>query len=109
MLFPEGRLGEAEGQMHWPLKRGTVIYAMRSGVPIVPVAIIGTHDLYFRKRLTLRFGPPLPVPHQKRPKRPDIDRTLAQLEAAFRELLPQHYQEPRGPKLFRHWLNHMFW
>jgi len=40
MLFPEGRLGETEGKMHLPLKRGTVLYAMRSGVPIVPVAII---------------------------------------------------------------------
>lgn len=109
MLFPEGRLGEAEGKMHLPLKRGTVVYAMRSGVPIVPVAIIGTRDLYFRKRLTLRFGPPLPVPHQKRPKRQDIDHALAQLEAAFLKLLPPDYQEPKGPKLFRQWLNHLFW
>jgi len=109
MLFPEGRLGEAEGKMHLPLKRGTVLYAMRSGVPIVPVAIIGTRELYFRKRLTLRFGPPLQVPHQKHPKRPDIDQTLAQLEAAFLDLLPQNYQEPQGPKLFHKWLNRLFW
>ena len=109
MLFPEGRLGEAEGQLHLPLKRGTVIYAMRSGVPVVPVAIVGTRDLYFRKRLTLRFGAPLQVPHQKRPKRMDIDHALAQLEAALLALLPSDYQEPKGPKLFRHWLNHLFW
>jgi 1-acyl-sn-glycerol-3-phosphate acyltransferase len=109
MLFPEGRLGYQEGQMHWPLKRGTVIYAMRSGVPITPVAIIGTQDLYWRKRLTLRFGPPLQLPHQHRPKRPDIDAALAQLEQAFKDLLPQDYQEPPGPKLFRNWLNHLFW
>jgi 1-acyl-sn-glycerol-3-phosphate acyltransferase len=109
MLFPEGRLGEGEGKMHLPLKRGTVLYAMRSGVPIVPVAIIGTRELYFRKRLTLRFGPPLQVPHQKRPKRVDINQTLARLEASFLDLLPQDYQEPKGPKLFRKWLNHLFW
>lgn len=109
MLFPEGRLGYQEGHMHWPLKRGTVIYAMRSGVPITPVAIIGTQDLYWRKRLTLRFGPPLHLPHQHRPKRPDIDAALAQLEQAFKDLLPQDYQEPSGPKLFRNWLNHLFW
>jgi 1-acyl-sn-glycerol-3-phosphate acyltransferase len=95
--------------MHLPLKRGTVLYAMRSGVPIVPVAIIGTRELYFRKRLTLRFGPPLQVPHQKRPKRVDINQTLARLEASFLDLLPQDYQEPKGPKLFRKWLNHLFW
>lgn len=108
MIFPEGRLGEREGQMH-PLKRGTALYAMRSGVPIVPVAIIGTRDLYFRKRLTLRFGPPVAVPHQARPKRGDIDSALAQLEQAFGDLLPTHYSEPQGPKLLRQWLNHLFW
>ena len=108
MIFPEGRLGEREGQMH-PLKRGTVIYAMRSGVPIVPIAIIGTQELYFRKRLTLRFGPPVSVPHQSRPKRRDIDAALAQLEQAFADLLPADYQEPPGPKFLAHWLNHLFW
>ncbi|MEB3288907.1 MAG: lysophospholipid acyltransferase family protein [Leptolyngbya sp.] len=108
MIFPEGRLGEREGQMY-PLKRGTVIYAMRSGVPIVPIAIIGTQDLYLRKRLTLRFGPPVPVPHQPRPKRQDIDEALAQLEQAFAALLPTDYQDPPGLKVLGHWLNHLFW
>jgi 1-acyl-sn-glycerol-3-phosphate acyltransferase len=108
MLFPEGRLGEAEGQMH-PLKRGTVLYAMRSGVPIYPVAIIGSKMLYFRKRLTLRFGPAVHVPHQTRPKRAAIDAAVAQLEQAFDDLLPTHYQEPKGIKLFSNWLNHLFW
>ena len=108
MLFPEGRLGEREGHMH-PLKRGTVLYAMRSGVPIYPVVIIGTQTLYFRKRLTLRFGPPVQVPHQTRPKRVAIDEALAKLERAFQDLLPTDYQEPQGIKLFSNWLNHLFW
>lgn len=108
MLFPEGRLGEVEGQMH-PLKRGSVLYAMRSGVPIYPVAIIGSKMLYFRKRLTLRFGPPVHVPHQARPKRVAIDAALADLEQAFDNLLPTHHQEPEGPKLLSNWLNHLFW
>lgn len=108
MLFPEGRLGEQEGQMH-SLKRGSVLYAMRSGVPIYPVAIIGTKTLYFRKRLTLRFGPPVHVPHQPRPKRAAIDVALADLEQAFQDLLPANYEEPQGPKLLNHWLNHLFW
>lgn len=108
MLFPEGRLGAQEGRMY-PLKRGSVLYAMRSGVPIHPVAIIGTKTLYFRKRLTLRFGPPVHVPHQPRPKRAAIDAALADLEQAFQNLLPENYQEPGGPKLFSQWLNHLFW
>ncbi|MEM7770240.1 MAG: lysophospholipid acyltransferase family protein [Cyanobacteria bacterium P01_A01_bin.37] len=109
MLFPEGRLGEVEGTLYRPLKRGTVIYAMRAGVPIIPVALIGTQDLYLRKTLTLRFGKPLHLPHQKRPKRLDIDDSLAQLETALQDLLPNDYQEPTGLKLCRYWLNRLFW
>ncbi|MEA5449874.1 lysophospholipid acyltransferase family protein [Leptolyngbya sp. CCNP1308] len=108
MLFPEGRLGEREGHMH-PLRRGTVLYAMRSGVPIYPVVIIGTKILYFRKQITLRFGPAVHVPHQPRPKRVAIDAALAELETAFQALLPSQYQEPLGPQPLRHWLNHLFW
>ncbi|MBD0267871.1 MAG: 1-acyl-sn-glycerol-3-phosphate acyltransferase [Cyanobacteria bacterium Co-bin8] len=109
LLFPEGRLGSQEGQLHLPLKRGTVIYAIRSGVPIVPVALIGTQNLYFRKTLTVRFGKPLPLGQSKRPKRQEIDAALAQVEQALLALLPAQYQEPAGIKLFQGWLNHLFW
>lgn len=109
LLFPEGRLGSQEGQLQTPLKRGTVIYAIRSGVPIVPVAITGTQNLYLGKSLTLRFGKPIPCPQHSRPKRPIINATLAQLEQALFELLPINYQEPEGIKLLQGWLNQLFW
>jgi 1-acyl-sn-glycerol-3-phosphate acyltransferase len=109
LVFPEGRLGDREGQLHHPLKRGTVLYALRSGVPITPVAIVGTQDLFWRKRLTLRFGPALPVPRQPHPGRRLINTLLTQLEQSLTQLLPPTYREPRGPKLLRHWLNHLFW
>jgi 1-acyl-sn-glycerol-3-phosphate acyltransferase len=109
LVFPEGRLGDREGQLYPPLKRGTVLYALRSGVPITPVAIVGTQDLFWRKRLTLRFGPALPVPRQPHPGRRLINTLLTQLEQSLTQLLPPTYREPRGPKLLRHWLNHLFW
>ncbi|MEM9006871.1 MAG: lysophospholipid acyltransferase family protein [Cyanobacteria bacterium P01_F01_bin.86] len=109
MLFPEGRLGHQEGHLHLPLKRGTVIYAMRSGVPIVPVAITGTHTLFFRKTLTLRFGEPIPFTPQPRPKRTAIDQALTQLEHALSNLLTANYQEPESAKPLKDWLNQMFW
>ncbi|RZM81957.1 lysophospholipid acyltransferase family protein [Leptolyngbya iicbica] len=109
MLFPEGRLGGQEGQLHLPLKRGTVIYAMRSGVPIVPVAIAGTKTLFLRKRLLLRFGDPLTLGQHTRPKRADIDDALSQLETAMLDLLASDYQEPAGAKPLQNWLNHLFW
>ncbi len=108
MLFPEGRLGTTEGKLSLPLKRGTAIYALRSGVPVVPVALIGTKNLYYRKTLTLRFGEPLSFSQVKHPKRQDIDTVLERLENAFIELLPSHYQEPDEVKLFSEFLNHFF-
>ncbi|MBW4560670.1 MAG: 1-acyl-sn-glycerol-3-phosphate acyltransferase [Mojavia pulchra JT2-VF2] len=109
VLFPEGRLGDTEGKLHLPLKRGTVIYALRAGVPIVPVALIGTHDLYLGKELTIRFGQPLSCSATSIPKRQEVDAVLSALENAMLALLPKDYQEPRGIKLFRSFLNHMFW
>lgn len=109
MLFPEGRLGNQEGQLHLPLKRGTVIYAMRSGVPIVPVAIVGTQTLYFRKTLTLRFGEAIPFAQQPRPKRQELDQATTQVEQALSQLLNSDYQEPQGAKPLKDWLNQLFW
>ncbi|MBD2343726.1 lysophospholipid acyltransferase family protein [Anabaena subtropica] len=109
ILFPEGRLGDTEGQLHLPLKRGTVIYALRAGVPIVPVALIGTHDLYLRKELTLRIGEPLHFAQTTRPNRQEVDIALEKLQAAMEALLPKDYQEPTDIKLLRYFLNHMLW
>jgi 1-acyl-sn-glycerol-3-phosphate acyltransferase len=106
ILFPEGRLGSAEGYLH-PFKRGTVIYALRAKVPIVPIALIGTQDLYLRKELIVRVGEPLYFPSTSKPKRQEIETALAQLQQAIKALLPQNYQEPTGIKLFRYFLNHM--
>ncbi|WP_445223238.1 lysophospholipid acyltransferase family protein [Calothrix sp. NIES-2100] len=109
ILFPEGRLGETEGKLHVPLKRGTVIYALKSGVPIVPVALIGTHDLFLGKKLTIRFGQPLYFSQSTSPKRQEVDAVVVALQNAMLALLPKDYQEPTGIKLFRNFLNHLFW
>ncbi|MBD2500328.1 lysophospholipid acyltransferase family protein [Anabaena azotica] len=109
ILFPEGRLGNTEGQLHLPLKRGTVIYALRAGVPIIPIALIGTHDLYWRKELTLRVGEPLYFDQTTRPNRKQVDIALEKLQAAMQALLPTDYQEPPGTKPLRNFLNHILW
>ncbi|MGF1491046.1 MAG: lysophospholipid acyltransferase family protein [Microcoleaceae cyanobacterium] len=107
ILFPEGRLGTQEAQLHLPLKRGTALYALRSGVPIVPIALIGTKELYLGKELTIRIGEPLYYPQTRRPKRREINQVLQDLQQAIADLLPPTYQEPTGPKPLRHLLNHM--
>lgn len=109
IMFPEGRLGFQEAELFLPLKLGTVIYALKTGVPILPVGIIGTKNLYLYKELTLRFGEPLRFPKINRPQPKDIQIVLETLQAAILDLLPQNYQEPDELKLFRNFLNHMLW
>ena len=108
LIFPEGGLGKVEGQLR-PLKRGAVIYALRAGVPIVPVGIIGTQNLYFKKALTIRFGQPLIFPQSNRPKPREVQAVLDHLQAALIALLPQDYREPDEVKLLSGFLNRMFW
>jgi 1-acyl-sn-glycerol-3-phosphate acyltransferase len=67
LIFPEGRLGDIEGTLYRPLKRGTVIYAIRAGVPIVPVGISGAREIYFGARITIQFGAPLTFPIMSHP------------------------------------------
>ncbi|MBW4431791.1 MAG: 1-acyl-sn-glycerol-3-phosphate acyltransferase [Pelatocladus maniniholoensis HA4357-MV3] len=109
ILFPEGRLGNAEAQLFVPLKRGVAIYALRSGVPILPVVLVGTQDLYLCKQLTVRFGKLIISSQSSRPKAQEIQVIVDQLEVALMDLLPKDYQEPKEPKLLHHFLNHMFW
>ncbi|MDZ7954312.1 1-acyl-sn-glycerol-3-phosphate acyltransferase [Nostoc sp. DedQUE09] len=109
ILFPEGRLGTAEAQLHLPLKRGTVIYALRAGVPIIPVGLIGTHDLYLGKELTIRVGEPLYFTQTTRPNRQEVNIALEKLQNAMLALLPTDYSEPTGLKLLRYLLNHILW
>ncbi|MBF2064522.1 MAG: 1-acyl-sn-glycerol-3-phosphate acyltransferase [Calothrix sp. C42_A2020_038] len=108
MLFPEGKLGNVEGQL-LPLKRGAVIYALRSGVPIVPIALIGTKNLFLRKQLTVRIGEPLIFPQCNRPKAQQVQTVCDELYSNIQNLLSQDYEEPKGAKLLCNFLNHLFW
>jgi 1-acyl-sn-glycerol-3-phosphate acyltransferase len=90
-IFAEGRVGFREAEL-LPFEDGAAAFAMASGVPIVPCAIVGTTELWFRKRIEVRFGPPIqPDPglrgHAGR------DALEARMRQAIAALLPAH--EPR--------------
>ncbi len=64
MLFPEGERTRT-GQLN-PAQPGIALLAQKSGVPIVPVACVGTYEMWPADRksikrvpLTIAFGPPL--------------------------------------------------
>ena len=44
-----------------PLSDGVAFFALRAGVPVVPVAINGTSWLGFGRRVRVRVGEPLPI------------------------------------------------
>ena len=109
LVFAEGRLGQQEGRLQLPLKRGTALYALRAGVPVVPVCLTGVNDLFLRKKITVRFGEPLVVRKSDRPKRGEIDDLLLKIEVGLGGLLTVDYCEPGGVKLFRYCLNHVLY
>jgi 1-acyl-sn-glycerol-3-phosphate acyltransferase len=57
-IFAEGRIGFGETEL-LPFEEGAAAFAAMSGVPVVPCAIVGSTDLWFRKRVDVRFGTPI--------------------------------------------------
>jgi 1-acyl-sn-glycerol-3-phosphate acyltransferase len=99
-IFPEANYGPKEGEL-MPFKKGFAHFAIKAAVPVVPVALSGTKDLWFRKRIRVVIGKPLvPAGHE----------AASLTEAAFqrvKELLPE-YTEPSGRKLLRRRLTNLF-
>ena len=92
-IFAEGRVGFAETGL-LPFEDGAAAFATMGGVPVVPCALVGSSHLWFRRRVIVRFGVPIPPPDG----RPTEARAV--LEAATRDailaLLPT--AEPRLPR-----------
>jgi 1-acyl-sn-glycerol-3-phosphate acyltransferase len=92
-IFAEGRIGFRESDL-LPFEDGAAAFAVSSGVPVLPCAIVGSTDLWFRKRVEVRFGPPIATESVRgREARADLD---DRIRAAIRELLPE--AEPRLPR-----------
>ena len=101
----EGRLSDREGAIV-PLQDGAAFLALRAGVPIVPLAIIGTRWLRFGKRVTLRAGSPLAV-EGWRAGRAGVAELTARTQAAIEKLLVGVEEEPQPGPLGR-WLTDLF-
>ena len=99
-IFPEGDYGPKEGEL-MPFKKGFAHFAIKSGVAVVPVALSGTKDLWFRKRIRVIIGRDLPA----------AGRDAAGLtELAFhrmKEMMPEYVEAP-GRKPLRRFLTGLF-
>src|SRR6185312_13919033 len=99
-LFPEGDFGPAEGQL-LPFKKGFAHFSVSSGVPVVPVALVGPKDVWLGKRIDVYIGEPIPA-HGK-----TVDEMHRLGAGAVRGLLVP-YSEPPGRKPLRRWLTGLF-
>jgi 1-acyl-sn-glycerol-3-phosphate acyltransferase len=76
--------------------------ALRSGAPVVPVAIYGSEKAFkkFRPRITITFGEPMILkPKGKKITREDIDDSTEQVMLRIASMLPPEYRGVYAEKL----------
>jgi 1-acyl-sn-glycerol-3-phosphate acyltransferase len=100
----EGRIHAGESDL-LPLSEGAAYFALRSGIPLVPIAIAGTSWLRFGGRVRVRVGEPIPM--AGRPTREAVDEATAALWRALHELVADAPDLPPPGPLGR-WLTELF-
>ena len=99
-IFPEGRYGTEEGLLY-PFHKGFAHFAVKAGVPVIPVALSGCQDLWLGKRIKVVIGRPMASTGTD----PDA---LTELGFQSIKALMPAYVDPPGRKLFRAKLTHLF-
>jgi 1-acyl-sn-glycerol-3-phosphate acyltransferase len=99
-IFPEGSYGPAEGEL-MPFKKGFAHFAIKAKVPVVPVAMSGTKDLWFGKRIRVVIGEPIQTAGY------DSDSLTAVAFQKVTSLMPQYAAQP-GPRWLRKQLTNLF-
>jgi 1-acyl-sn-glycerol-3-phosphate acyltransferase len=100
-IFPEAAYGPREGEL-LEFKKGFAHFAIGAAVPVVPVALSGTKDLWLRKRIELRVGAPIETDGLT------VDGLVELARERVTELLPP-YVEPPGWKPLRRRLTRLLY
>lgn len=100
----EGRIGALETALQ-PLNEGPAYFALRSHVPLVPIAINGTSWLRFGGRVRVRVGEP--IVGEGRPDRAGIAATSETLRVALLALIADA-PEVSAPGRVGRWLTERF-
>jgi 1-acyl-sn-glycerol-3-phosphate acyltransferase len=100
----EGRIHRSESEL-LKLEEGPAYFALRTGVPLVPIAISGTSWLRLGRRVTVTVGEPIDV--SGRPRRAAVD---ALTHRAWERLHALVADRPdfRAPGRFGRWLTEVF-
>jgi len=120
-LFIEGAIVGPVDRV-WPgVRSGAGLLALRTNVPIVPIALIGGDELYRGRRIALRILPPTSVAEllggaylpaadtrdELRAARAVVRSIAARIDAALVELAPRIADPPEKPRRWR-WLTRLF-
>jgi 1-acyl-sn-glycerol-3-phosphate acyltransferase len=100
----EGRIHAGESDL-LPLSEGAAFFALRSGVPLVPLAIRGTSWLRFGGRVGIRVGEVIVV--NGRPTRQNVDDATRRLTSALQAMVADA-PEIEPPGRFGRWLTELF-
>ena len=100
----EGRIHARESEV-LPLSEGAAYFALRAGVPIVPLAINGMTWFSIGSRIRIRIGAPIAA--TGRPTHDHVDDLTARTWAALHELVGDFAERPR-PGRFGRWLTELF-
>ena len=100
-IFPEANYGPAEGEL-LPFKKGFAYFAIKAKVPVLPVTLSGTKDLWFRKRIKVAIGKPIPADGY------DPDTLTDVAYQKMKELMPEYRDQRGGRKWFRKQLTNLF-
>jgi 1-acyl-sn-glycerol-3-phosphate acyltransferase len=100
----EGRIHAGESDL-LPLSEGAAYFALRSGIPLVPIAIAGTSWLRFGGRVRVRVGESIPI--AGRPTREAVDEVTAALSLALHDLVADA-PDLAPPGRFGRWLTELF-
>jgi 1-acyl-sn-glycerol-3-phosphate acyltransferase len=100
----EGRIHVGERDL-LEIQEGAAYFALRSGVPVIPVAINGTSWLGFRRRLRVRIGQPIATGG-----RASGEAVAALTDETWRALkaLIADAEDPAPPGRFGRWLTERF-
>ncbi len=104
VIMGEGRIHRGEREL-LPLADGCAYFALRGGVPVVPIAINGTSWLGIGRRVRVRVGDPIPA--EGRANREAVDALTARTTEALRTLVAD-FPDPAPPGRFGRWLTELF-